>query len=232
MATGGLPGVIALLSPDHAKRGLPYPGLSPFGGRASAGHFACKRLLDLTLSLMLLVTLLPLLLLVAIAIRIDSRGPILFTQRRTGRGCQPFRIYKFRTMTVSEDGSRVVQATAGDERVTRVGRLLRRSSIDEIPQLLNILAGDMSLVGPRPHALAHDAYYGSHIPEYGRRFSVRPGLTGLAQVSGLRGEIHNLQSMQERVAADLAYVEKWSLRLDIELLLRTIWIVIRDKHAY
>jgi putative colanic acid biosynthesis UDP-glucose lipid carrier transferase len=211
---------------------LPYPGLAPFGARASAGHFACKRLFDLIGSLLLLLALLPLLLLVAVAIKIDSPGPVLFTQRRTGRGSQPFRIYKFRTMTVREDGSRVVQATSADERVTRLGRFLRRSSIDEIPQLLNILTGDMSLVGPRPHALAHDAYYGSHIPEYGCRFSVRPGLTGLAQVSGLRGEIHDIQCMRERVAADLAYIEKWSLRLDLQVLLRTIWVVVRDEHAY
>jgi len=183
-------------------------------------------------SSLLLVLLLPMLLIIAAAIKIDSAGPVFFTQRRTRRGSQTFRILKFRTMTVREDGSSVVQATAADARVTRVGRILRRTSIDELPQLLNVLVGDMSLVGPRPHALAHDYYYASHIPEYGRRFSVRPGLTGLAQVSGLRGEIHTLACMQARIAADLAYIDQWSLTLDLQLLIRTIGLIGRDQRAY
>ncbi|WP_279330571.1 sugar transferase [Sphingomonas oleivorans] len=221
-----------LHEPGIQGRTVSPAGLAPFGLRRSAGHIACKRLLDIGIALTLLLLLMPLMLFVALLIKLDSPGSIFFIQRRTGRGNRTFRILKFRTMTVREDGGTVVQATSGDARVTRAGAFLRRTSIDELPQLLNVLLGHMSLVGPRPHALAHDAYYACHIAEYGQRFSVRPGLTGLAQVSGLRGEVHTLQCMRERISADLDYIERWSLTLDIKVMFRTIALLGRDDQAY
>jgi putative colanic acid biosynthesis UDP-glucose lipid carrier transferase len=226
---------IAALPPAYAgitEEIATTASFAPFGQRRNAGHFACKRMMDIIVSAVALLLLLPLLLCVAVAIKLDSAGPVLFVQRRTGRGNRAFKILKFRTMTVREDGGTVVQATVGDARVTRVGAILRRTSIDELPQLINVLAGSMSLVGPRPHALAHDCFFSSRIAEYGHRFSLRPGLTGLAQVSGLRGEVHTLEAMQGRVSADLAYIRQWSLALDISVILRTIQLLARDKQAY
>ncbi len=193
---------------------------------------AAKRTLDVSVAVAALALLLPLFILVAIAIKFESKGPVLFLQRRTGRDSRAFRIVKFRTMTVQENGHHVIQATSGDRRVTRVGGFLRRTSLDELPQLLNVLTGSMSLVGPRPHALSHDDYFSRRIDGYGRRFCVRPGLTGLAQVSGLRGEIHTLDCMARRVSADLDYIERWSLLLDVQLIWRTLCLIGRDQRAY
>ena len=201
-------------------------------GRHSAGAMCCKRVIDFVFAATMLILLLPLLVLIALAVKLGSRGPVLFLQRRTGRGHRPFVVAKFRTMTVQEDGDAVRQATVDDARVTRVGRVLRRTSLDELPQLFNVLTGSMSLVGPRPHALAHDQFYGARIANYGQRFTMRPGLTGLAQVSGLRGEIHELECMERRVAADLDYIRGWSLRRDIRLLCRTLLVVGQDRKAY
>ena len=155
-----------------------------------------RRMLDIALSVLALIVLSPILALATLAIALDSPGPILFCQRRTGLNGKPFGIFKFRTMTVLEDGDVVIQATAGDARITRVGRFLRTASIDELPQLFNVLAGDMSLVGPRPHAIAHDEYYGARIPGYDRRFAVKPGITGWAQVQGARGATPTLEHMR------------------------------------
>jgi putative colanic acid biosynthesis UDP-glucose lipid carrier transferase len=190
-----------------------------------------KRLLDLTLSAAALLVLLPLLLLVAVAIAIDTPGPVIFRQRRSGLNGRPFVIYKFRTMRVEEDGGDVRQAVAGDERVTAVGRLLRSLSIDEVPQLVNVLAGDMSLVGPRPHALAHDAQWRRLDPSYDARFSVRPGLTGLAQVQGCRGLVSTPDCLRRRLAADLAYIQDWTLTLDLAIILRTLPLITGDERA-
>jgi putative colanic acid biosysnthesis UDP-glucose lipid carrier transferase len=191
-----------------------------------------KTLFDFIGALLGLTVLLPFLLVVALAIVVDSRGPVLFRQRRTGYDGVPFVIYKFRTMHVQEDGPEVAQAMRDDERTTRIGRFLRRSSIDELPQLLNILKGDMSLVGPRPHALAHDLYYAARIPGYRSRFKAKPGITGLAQVSGLRGEIHHIEHMEARVRNDIDYIRNWSFGSDVEILLRTLITVPRDTAAY
>ncbi|MDO8287601.1 MAG: sugar transferase [Parvibaculum sp.] len=191
-----------------------------------------KRGFDLSAAMLSLLFLLPLLIAVAALIWFDSGEPVLFRQRRTGRGGAIFTVLKFRTMTVSEDGNEIAHAVQGDPRVTRVGAFLRVSSIDELPQLLNILRGEMSFVGPRPHALAHDAYYGALLPHYGGRFSVKPGLTGLAQVQGLRGEIRVLDDMSRRVDADVDYANHWSFRDDLLILLRTIPIVLAQKNAY
>ncbi|MFE1601544.1 exopolysaccharide biosynthesis polyprenyl glycosylphosphotransferase [Methylobacterium sp. ID0610] len=178
--------------------------------------------LDPVLALVALILLAPLLTLVAIAIRVDSEGPVFFRQTRTGLNGRRFQIYKFRSMRVQENGPVVQQATRGDLRVTRVGRILRKTSLDELPQLLNVLRGEMALVGPRPHALAHDEYYGQRIPSYTRRFAVKPGLTGWAQINGSRGETPTLAHMKRRIELDLWYIERRSLGLDLVILLRTV----------
>jgi exopolysaccharide biosynthesis polyprenyl glycosylphosphotransferase len=187
-----------------------------------------KRALDIVLCLLAIGLLVPLLVFIAIAIKFDSPGPIIFQQRRSGLNGIPFVVFKFRTMTVLEDGPTVTQARRGDHRVTRFGSLLRRTSADELPQLFNVLKGDMSLVGPRPHALAHDNKYHSLIDNYARRYDVKPGITGWAQVNRSRGETHCIEQMAERVTLDLWYINHWSLGLDIYILLRTCFAIFRD----
>ena len=199
----------------------------------SAARPACsrgKRWLDVAGSAFALVLFLPLLALIVLAIRIESPGPAIFKQRRGGLNGRIFTIYKFRTMRAQDDGDTILQATYGDPRVTPLGLLLRRTSMDELPQLINVLKGEMSLVGPRPHALAHDQFYGRLIPEYGQRLRTRPGLTGLAQVAGLRGETRELDEMAERVRHDLRYIEEWSLGLDLQLIAGTAQ-ALRSKRA-
>jgi undecaprenyl-phosphate galactose phosphotransferase/putative colanic acid biosynthesis UDP-glucose lipid carrier transferase len=191
-----------------------------------------KRILDITLSAMALVLLMPLLIMVACAIRLDSPGPILFRQARRGLNGHPFHILKLRTMTVMEDGAQVEQARWQDPRVTSVGLWLRRTSIDELPQLVNVLRGEMSLVGPRPHAVAHDVYYGTLIDGYAVRHQVKPGLTGWAQISGSRGPTPQLSEMVERVRLDTWYIRNWSLRLDLLIILRTVRVVAFSKGAF
>jgi putative colanic acid biosynthesis UDP-glucose lipid carrier transferase len=191
-----------------------------------------KRFLDVSIAGFALLLFLPLLVVVMMVIRLESPGSPIFRQRRTGYRGKVFTIYKFRTMTVTEDCDKVRQATKGDERVTEVGALLRKLSIDELPQLWNVLKGDMSIVGPRPHALAHDEYYGALIPTYAARFRAKPGLTGYAQVNGFRGEIRDTRCMSDRVAADNAYIEEWSPALDLAILARTVPLVFSDPRAY
>lgn len=191
-----------------------------------------KRAFDIVGAVAGLVVLSPLLLVTAAVIKARDGSTVLFRQTRVGLHGRPFTIYKFRTMTVAEDSHTVKQATRNNSRVTAVGELLRKLSLDELPQFLNILKGDMSFVGPRPHALAHDAYYGEHIPTYADRFRAKPGLTGLAQVNGLRGEIRDLRGMSDRIAADNLYIESWSLGLDIAILAKTAMIIFSDPQAY
>jgi putative colanic acid biosynthesis UDP-glucose lipid carrier transferase len=182
-----------------------------------------KRLEDILLgSLALAIFAMPMLL-VAIAIKLSSKGPVLFRQRRHGEEGVEFSVLKFRSMTTMENGSDVVQARRVDPRVTRVGAVLRRTSIDELPQLFNVLVGDMSLVGPRPHAIAHNALYRTKILEYTRRHKVKPGITGWAQVNGLRGETDTLDKMVARVEHDLMYIRTWSPWLDIKILFLTVF---------
>ena len=164
----------------------------------------------------------PVLVLVAILIKLDSPGPVFFLQRRYGFNQQPFRIIKFRTMGTLDDGAVVRQARPGDPRVTRVGRWLRRWNIDEIPQLFNVVMGDMSLIGPRPHALSHNHEYEQKIVLYARRHNVKPGITGWAQIHGLRGETDTDDKMRRRVEYDLHYIDNWSLALDLQILIRTV----------
>jgi Undecaprenyl-phosphate glucose phosphotransferase len=191
-----------------------------------------KRAFDLVAATLGLIALAPLLALVALRIRWEGPGPVLFRQTRYGFNQEPFRIFKFRTMTTMEDGAEVKAATRCDPRVTRVGAFLRRFSIDELPQLLNVLMGEMSIVGPRPHALAHDQRYVERISRYARRHNVKPGITGWAQVSGHRGEILNDEGMQARIEHDLYYVDNWSLWLDVKIVLMTIISVSAHKNAY
>jgi putative colanic acid biosynthesis UDP-glucose lipid carrier transferase len=191
-----------------------------------------KRAFDMMISAMLIVFLAPLLGVIALAVVLDSDGPALFRQRRTGLNGRIFTIYKFRTMTVMEDGDDLTHATRDDQRVTRLGAFLRKSSLDELPQLFNVIKGDMSIVGPRPHAVAHDNKYALLVPNYWDRFQARPGLTGLAQVAGLRGEILGPHSMAQRVEHDLRYIREWTVTKDIELIFRTVPLLVRDHNAF
>ncbi len=193
---------------------------------------AVKRLIDIVLGALAIVCLAPLWLFVAAAIKLDSAGPVLFLQTRNGYRGRPFKIVKFRTMHVQEDGPVIRQASRDDARVTRIGRFLRKSSIDELPQLLNVLLGQMSLVGPRPHAQAHDEQYARVIENYEVRQHVKPGLTGWAQVHGLRGETATLDQMYRRIEFDLRYAVNASLLLDAEILVRTVFEVFRHRNAY
>jgi exopolysaccharide biosynthesis polyprenyl glycosylphosphotransferase len=191
-----------------------------------------KRTLDLSIAVPLLVLLAPLLAAIALWIALDSNGPVFFSQTRRGLGGRQFDILKFRTMNVLENGDSVVQATQNDPRVTNAGRFLRKSSLDELPQLLNVIAGDMSLVGPRPHALTHDDHYERLIDGYTLRQSVKPGITGWAQVHGLRGETPTLDSMKRRVVFDAWYAANSTVALDVEILIRTPFEVLRQRNAH
>jgi putative colanic acid biosynthesis UDP-glucose lipid carrier transferase len=201
-------------------------------GPLGAFERGVKRSIDVLSAIAGLLLFLPLLTIVAVLIKLDSPGPILFLQRRCGFNGRPFQILKFRTMSVLEDGPTVCQATESDCRITRLGRWLRRTSIDELPQLLNVLNGTMSLVGPRPHALAHDNHFDKVVSNYAFRHHVKPGLTGWAQVNGLRGPTPTVADIQRRVQFDLWYIDNWSLRLDLLIIVKTIAEVMRSRNAY
>ncbi len=188
-------------------------------GRISGSRL--KRAVDVVVAATLLAILTPFLLFIMLAIKLDSPGPAMFFQRRRGLDDAEFYICKFRTMKVMEDGPVVSQAQQDDPRVTRMGRILRKLNIDELPQLFNVLKGEMSLVGPRPHAVAHDEMYRNLIEDYALRLRVFPGITGWAQINGLRGETRDVRDMKERVRMDLWYIECWSIWLDLFILLQT-----------
>ncbi|MFN8831569.1 MAG: sugar transferase [Labrys sp. (in: a-proteobacteria)] len=187
-----------------------------------------RRSMDIGLALLGLALMAPVLLIAILALRLEGGGPVLFRQWRGGAHGQPFRIWKLRTLSVTEDGEAVRQVTRSDPRLTPVGAILRRLSIDEAPQLVNVLRGEMALVGPRPHPIALDRRFGAMLPAYRRRFAVRPGMTGWAQVSGDRGPVLTLGAMAHRLEADLWYVDNRSWHLDARILLRTIPVVLRD----
>jgi putative colanic acid biosysnthesis UDP-glucose lipid carrier transferase len=181
----------------------------------------------------LTILLLPLMILLAIAIRMESKGPALFWQQRYGFVNRVFDIYKFRTMKHAEmPETKIIQATRGDPRITRVGRLLRRLSLDELPQIFNVLNGTMSLVGPRPHAVQHNEEYARLIRGYFARHRVKPGMTGWAQVNGFRGETTTIEQLKGRVEYDIYYVENWSLLFDLKILARTAVICVTGRNAY
>ncbi len=194
--------------------------------------FFYKRVEDFTIALIGLALTLPAMLLIALAIKLDSKGPVIFRQRRHGYNNCVFEVLKFRTMTVLEDGDAVAQAKKGDKRATRVGKFLRRTSMDELPQLINVLRGDMSIVGPRPHALAHNSYYEDLVENYANRHRVKPGITGWAQIHGFRGETETPEKMADRVRYDLEYIDNWSIWLDLKIVLVTLPFVLFHKNAY
>ncbi|KQP18658.1 exopolysaccharide biosynthesis polyprenyl glycosylphosphotransferase [Methylobacterium sp. Leaf100] len=193
---------------------------------------ALKRGFDLVVAALLVFLLAPLLVAVALLIRFTSEGPVLFRQTRGGLHGRPFEIYKFRTMTVQENGTAVVQARRGDPRVTPLGRFLRSSSLDELPQLLNVLKGDMSMIGPRPHAVDQERDFALRVADYALRHHVRPGITGWAQVCGYRGETRTEDALARRIALDLQYIERWSFWLDLWIMVRTCRAVLAPQNAY
>ncbi len=191
-----------------------------------------KRASDVVLGTLILIMLLPVMLAIAIAVKLGSPGPAIFKQRRYGLYGEEIIVYKFRSMTVAEDGAQVTQATRNDKRVTRLGAFLRRSSLDELPQFINVLQGRMSIVGPRPHAVAHNELYRKQIKGYMLRHKVRPGITGWAQVNGFRGETETLEKMEARIAYDLDYLRRWSLLLDLWIIVRTVKVALQRDNAY
>lgn len=191
-----------------------------------------KRAFDICVAAAALVFFSPLLLLIAVAVRLSSSGPILFMQWRGGKGRMKFRLMKFRSMYVQARGASVIQAERNDSRVTPIGSILRKTSADELPQLLNVLRGEMSIVGPRPHAVEHDEYYAALIKRYPERARCKPGITGLAQVGGLRGATPTAAIMVERINADIRYIETASFVVDITIVLRTAWSVLACRDAY
>jgi putative colanic acid biosysnthesis UDP-glucose lipid carrier transferase len=211
---GGLPAIALCETPFYGPSGM------------------VKRISDVFMGSALLLVLSPLLLLIAVAIKLTSPGSVLFRQRRYGLDGKEIIVYKFRSMRVSEDGDKVVQATENDPRVTPLGRILRKYSLDELPQIINVVQGRMSLVGPRPHAVAHNEEYRAVIKGYMLRHKVRPGITGLAQVNGCRGETKTIEDMRRRVQYDLDYLRHWSLGLDLSIIFRTILVVLKGDKAY
>ncbi|QEL65375.1 putative glycosyltransferase [Oryzomicrobium terrae] len=201
---------------------------TPFTG---ANGFV-KRLSDVVLASLILVLISPLLLLIALAVRLTSKGPVIFRQRRYGLDGQEIIVYKFRSMVVCEDGGTIDQAHKHDARITPLGAFLRKNSLDELPQFVNVLQGRMSIVGPRPHAVAHNELYRKLIKGYMIRHKVKPGITGWAQVNGCRGETDTLEKMRARIDYDLDYLRNWSLRLDLFIILKTVWVMFRDQQAY
>lgn len=214
----------------NVVNGIPIVAVceSPFVGINST----IKRISDVVLSTLILLLIAPLMLVIAIGIKLSSSGPVLFKQRRYGVDGKEIVVYKFRSMTVMEDGEQVDQATRNDPRITRFGAFLRKTSLDELPQFINVLQGHMSIVGPRPHAISHNEIYRNLIKGYMVRHKVKPGITGWAQVNGFRGETDTEEKMQRRIDYDLDYLRNWSLFLDLLIIFKTIRVVIKDQNAY
>jgi putative colanic acid biosynthesis UDP-glucose lipid carrier transferase len=210
--------------------GLPVISVCETPFRGPAGLL--KRGSDLVLATLILILISPLMLAIAVGVKLGSPGPVIFKQRRYGLDGEEIVIYKFRSMTVTEDGSQIEQARKNDNRVTRLGAFLRRTSMDELPQFINVLQGSMSIVGPRPHAVAHNELYRPLIKSYMVRHKVKPGITGWAQINGFRGETQSLEKMEARIRCDLDYLRNWSLRLDLYIILKTVRLVFRDTAAY
>jgi putative colanic acid biosynthesis UDP-glucose lipid carrier transferase len=210
--------------------GLPVVAVceSPFTGF----NGVVKRASDIILSLLILTLIAPILLIIAVSVKLSSPGPVIFKQRRYGLDGREIIVYKFRSMTVTEDGPHIAQAQKNDRRITPLGAFLRKTSLDELPQFINVLQGKMSVVGPRPHAVAHNEQYRKLIDGYMVRHKVKPGITGWAQVNGYRGETEILEKMKKRIDYDLDYLRNWSLRLDLYIVIKTVMVLIKDRHAY
>jgi putative colanic acid biosynthesis UDP-glucose lipid carrier transferase len=211
---GGLPVVAVCETPFYGFNGI------------------VKRISDVIFAALVLILISPLLLAISAGVKLSSPGPVLFKQRRYGLDGRKIAVYKFRTMTVAEDGDVVRQATRNDRRITKFGAFLRRTSLDELPQFINVLQGRMSVVGPRPHAVAHNEIYRKLIRGYMIRHKVRPGITGLAQVMGFRGETETVEKMKARIEHDLTYLRNWSLLLDLQIILKTVVVVLQKHNAY
>lgn len=233
VAVHWVPDIFSLLLVNHSVRemaGLPVLTLSetPLTGT----RLLLKEVEDKLLAALILVAVTPLLLIIAVAIKLNSSGPVFFRQARRGWSGKVFHIWKFRSMHVHQpEGGVLQQATRNDPRITRVGAFLRKTSLDELPQVFNVLTGEMSLVGPRPHAVQHDEEYSQHIDAYLARHNIKPGITGLAQVRGLRGETSGIDRMRQRIEADIEYINNWSLFLDLSILVRTLG-ALTGKNAY
>lgn len=208
------------------------PVLCIYDAPLSPQNALIKRMEDLIIGSLLLLLLMPIMITIAIAIKLTSPGPVLFKQSRHGLRGETFKVWKFRTMTVCENGNVIRQATRNDMRVTRVGSFLRKTSLDELPQFFNVIQGHMSIVGPRPHAVAHNEAYKELIPGYMMRHLMKPGITGWAQVNGWRGETDTLYKMQKRVECDMEYIRSWSLGLDLRIIFITAFKTLYDKNAY
>jgi len=210
--------------------GVPVVGIceTPFTGT----NQLIKRVSDIVLASLILILISPILLALAIGVKLSSPGPIIFRQKRNGLDGEEIVVYKFRSMRTQDNGPVVKQATKGDARITPFGAFIRRTSLDELPQFVNVLQGRMSIVGPRPHAVAHNEEYRKLIKAYMVRHKVKPGITGWAQVNGLRGETDTIDKMVARVEYDLEYLRNWSLALDLQIILRTVRLVVFDRHAY
>jgi putative colanic acid biosysnthesis UDP-glucose lipid carrier transferase len=214
----------------HSLQGTPLISVweVPFSGLQGLA----KRLMDIVVSAIALILLSPVMVGIAIAIKFTSPGDILFKQHRYGLSGRKIIVYKFRSMEVAEDGDDVKQVQQNDPRVTPLGAILRRTSLDELPQFINVLQGRMSIVGPRPHAVSHNEYYRKRVQGYMLRHLVKPGITGWAQVNGFRGETETLDKMQQRIDYDLHYLNHWSLLLDLKIILKTVWVLSGHKNAY
>jgi Undecaprenyl-phosphate glucose phosphotransferase len=209
------------------------PAINLIASPLSPLALANKDIFDRVFAALALVALAPLMLAIAAAVKLSSHGPVLFTQRRKGADGRVFRIFKFRSMSVhAHDEGLLQQATRNDPRVTRVGAFLRRTSLDELPQFINVLIGDMSIVGPRPHAIEHDALYQTVVDDYIHRYRIKPGITGWAQVNGFRGETDRIEKMQGRVDHDLYYLRNWSLALDMRIVIATLMKGFKHSNAY
>ena len=237
-----LPAAVHLhIEPGHGLERFAGARVDPMGRQStlrlpghsmSAADQLVKRACDIVFAVVALVLFSPIMLITAIAIKIDSPGPVFFFQTRHGFNRKPFRIFKFRSMTAMENGRVIVQATQKDFRVTRMGRFMRRFNIDELPQLLNVLRGEMSLVGPRPHAIAHDRLFAKEIAIYPRRHNVKPGITGWAQVNGFRGPTESIDKIADRVRYDLHYIDNWSLLMDLWILVLTLFSRTAYRNAF
>ena len=222
---------------SHLTHGRPYelngvPLIAIWEVPFTEIQYILKRTIDILLATFAIVVLSPIMVLIAIAVKLSSPGPILFRQRRYGLNGHEITVYKFRSMTVLEDGDTIIQASRNDSRVTAVGKLLRKTSLDELPQFVNVLQGRMSIVGPRPHAVSHNEIYRKVIDGYMLRHKVKPGITGWAQVNGYRGETDTLDKMQQRVKYDLDYLKNWSLGLDLQIIFKTPFVLIGGNNAY
>ena len=230
-----VPDLLGLTVHEHTFSEMSgYPLMDLYSSSLSGGRYWLKFIEDKLLALFFLILASPVMLIIALAVKLSSPGPVLFKQMRHGWNGKKIKVYKFRSMRMHKEGpgGALTQAVKNDSRITRVGRLIRKTSLDELPQFINVLQGRMSLVGPRPHAVEHDEYYQDLVTSYMQRFRMKPGITGWAQVNGCRGETDTIDKMQKRIEHDVYYIEHWSVLLDLRIILLTCFKLFYDKNAY